>query len=1372
MKKATSFFVCLFFVACALAQTVTLRFTGRLTDGSYKQLEWVKVENVTRSWTEYVMFPDTVLELTNNATTFIDDPSLMAMDAECTPNPFSGTTMVRLRMPVDDDAAVQVLSLNGRTVLEQHVPLKAGENLLEVTLAERQMYVMCVTTSFGRKALKLVNVGTSAANRIRFCGTVPLPLEKVQSNRPFAFGDSLIISGATTMHGVQYGSIPVVQRQYVSEDFTLVFSMQSFALFSLSRDGRATFSCGNLQWSATGGGTTPTTHPMIDGTMGEGTWRFADEQWRYVGYGNHDVDTHYTGWIDLFAWGTSGCDITNRLNLYSLHTSPYSIVANNGGALYGPTGGAANLDGNEAHFDWGVNNGILNPTTMTTDPPGLWRALSMKEWKYLLKQRRTNTVAGGTSNARFTLAYIDTNSSHGGTFDANTSTFGLIVFPDKAGTLTMRGTGRWGSVNGYGVATNCSYSDWRYLEDRGCAFLPAAGFRYVRDVNAYGSAGYYWSTTHGNVLFQRDAYMIGFNLADSLLISCCHRMYGLSVRLVREYINYDLPDVRIETYTETLDSATVCCAAVIGSGIDSVTERGFCWDTAPYPDLSNNYIVVGSDTGSFCDTIFGLEPGRLYYVRAYAKNSEGTGYSTQIFFLLPPPPESATFSVAQYSRVYFSPGNLQWSATGGGATPVTHRTAGGGTAPGRWRFAPQQWCSVGAAPGNNTSDTALRRTQRYWIDLFGWATSGYHNPLDTNNLFYQPYDINSLYRYIQGIGSFYCYGPSPNMPDQNLVGTSANYDWGVYNEIYNPRTNSTDSAGVWRTLSADEWRYLMDTRQTNTTVNGVSDARYAYVKVDTNSRNTLYYNDNTAVVALIIFPDSADTLIMYGDGYWGQVNTIAPVPSARESRCTYADWKLLEAKGCVLLPLGGRRIRPTVYQAGSCGYYHTRDYRQSFYFNFSVYGMNMTHGTQEQEIMNGQSVRLVRDLITLRPVVETKLVSRISDTSALCSGYVVHSGEDSVVERGLCWDTAPNPDTNRNRVVCGSNIGTYQATITGLSPATVYYVRAYAINSHGIAYGANQRFVTCAVPASPRFSVSNSHSVRMARGNLQWSATGGTNSATVHTARNGVSQPGSWRFAPEQWRIIGAANGNIDTNYSGWIDLFGWGTSGYHNSGDTCNAHYQPYATSVASVNATYNMYGYGPSAFMADASLTGTSENYDWGMFNPISDVRSGTTDTAGTWRTLSQTEWDYLLNTRTTATTVSGTPARFVAALIDTNVNDGYHYDSVNAVQGIILFPDSTGAITMFGDGVWGSVNGGNAVTTCSYLDWKAMEYAGCVFLPNTGSRDGNMFGSNGMGCYWASTYETVGTAYLTLFVGTRVVMSSFLRYSGAAVRLASDY
>ena len=122
-----------------------------------------------------------------------------------------------------------------------------------------------------------------------------------------------------------------------------------------------------------------------------------------------------------------------------------------------------------------------------------------------------------------------------------------------------------------------------------------------------------------------------------------------------------------------------------------------------------------------------------------------------------------------------------------------------------------------------------------------------------------------------------------------------------------------------------------------------------------------------------------------------------------------------------------------------------------YYYCFECYS---SHSSTRSE---------VHSFVTLKaekPVVETGAVENITLTFATCGGNVVSDCGADVTERGVCWSTSQNPTINDNKTSDGAGIGTYNSSITGLNKNTTYYVRAYASNSVGTAYGDEKSFTT------------------------------------------------------------------------------------------------------------------------------------------------------------------------------------------------------------------------------------------------------------------------------------------------------------------------
>ena len=167
-------------------------------------------------------------------------------------------------------------------------------------------------------------------------------------------------------------------KMYVSAEQNLTATFKPYpegsihALFSVGIGKRVIFSKGNLQFNPTLG-----THTRADGTIAPGTWRFAEAQTDIIA-DDTVISATYDGWIDDFAWGTSGWSGSG-----ATYYQPYdgyncgsrSEIADSVNKLFGPQG-EYNLTDDYAYADWGVYNPISNGGNKT----GMWRTLTKDEF--------------------------------------------------------------------------------------------------------------------------------------------------------------------------------------------------------------------------------------------------------------------------------------------------------------------------------------------------------------------------------------------------------------------------------------------------------------------------------------------------------------------------------------------------------------------------------------------------------------------------------------------------------------------------------------------------------------------------------------------------------------------------------------------------------------------------------------------------------------------------------------------------------------------------------------------------------------------------------------------------------------------------------
>lgn len=135
------------------------------------------------------------------------------------------------------------------------------------------------------------------------------------------------------------------------------------------------------------------------------------------------------------------------------------------------------------------------------------------------------------------------------------------------------------------------------------------------------------------------------------------------------------------------------------------------------------------------------------------------------------------------------------------------------------------------------------------------------------------------------------------------------------------------------------------------------------------------------------------------------------------------------------------------------------------YSNDIAWDMLYMNGMKLYVYKNGvYDVRAVRSFkINTPPTLTTTAVSAITSNTAVSGGTITSTGSTSVTARGVCWSTSTNPTIALpTKTLDGSGVGPFTSNITGLTAATKYYVKAYATNSAGTAYGSEVSFTTLA----------------------------------------------------------------------------------------------------------------------------------------------------------------------------------------------------------------------------------------------------------------------------------------------------------------------
>lgn len=586
-----------------------------------------------------------------------------------------------------------------------------------------------------------------------------------------------------------------------------------------------------------------------------------------------------------------------------------------------------------------------------------------------------------------------------------------------------------------------------------------------------------------------------------------------------------------------------------------------------------------------------------------------------------------------------------------------------------WRFAKNQRDYIGMR-----NESAIRNFDG-WFDLFPWGTSGHPHGAEH----WQPWSST------EDVYGYDAYG----LPEANLYDQTGEADWGC-----NPISNGGNQPFQWRTLSHEEWEYLLETRSTP------SGMRFAKACVGGTN-------------GMILLPDDWST------AYYSLYDANDGNESYGSNVITAVQWSTLEQHGAVFLPITSFLQAGDVAVNDEWAFYWTAS---SDYFGLAVAfefcDNYYSHNVESKGY--GLSVRLV---CQTNPHIRTVGLTNATDRSCTVNGEVQATGL-TVSERGFCWNTTGGPTVSDSKISMGTGAGAFSGQLTGLTPGTTYHVKAYAKIGSDYRYGNELCFTTEAAvddgTTTSVFSVSASTKVQFSKGNLQYCATTDT-----------------WRFAEHQWDYLGSNNASASSTYTGWIDLFGWGTSGYSHGAIS----YQPWSKTTT----MSEYYAYGNGSY----NLFDQTGKADWG-YNAISNGGGQTNQ----WRTLTHEEWAYLFNTRSTSSGIRYAKAK------------------VNNINGVILLPDNW-ASSYYNLNSTNSSSASYSANTISSTQWTTLEQHGAVFLPAAGYRsESSYYQANTTGNYWSASSRYAERAWYVWFLDSDIDTEySSDKSCGQSVRLVRD-
>lgn len=457
---------------------------------------------------------------------------------------------------------------------------------------------------------------------------------------------------------------------------------------------------------------------------------------------------------------------------------------------------------------------------------------------------------------------------------------------------------------------------------------------------------------------------------------------GYSVRCLRDVSSMPqesgdlqvLPPVLMMS-TPTVTASTINCAGEVLADMGApVTSRGFCWSTSPNPTVNGTHTDGGAGMGNFSNTISGLTDGTLYYVRAYATNSAGTGYS-DVFVTTTTNPNDGQ-SCQGTAVVYDNDNNAYPTVQIGG----------------------QCWTKTNM------------RTTRF-------------NDANTIQLSSNANSSTIPYR-------FY---PDGDPSKVQLYGYL--YNWAAV--VHNDGASNNIPSGVegicpagWHVPSMAEMKQLAN-----------------YVSSQSHFQCNDNHQNNAAALAAATGWNSAFDYCSPGlNPSSNNATGFSAVPSGYFNGAAYSHGERAEFWTTTQNPNEAGTVNRAIISSNN---------------------PSLTTGYASK--MMGCAVRCLRNSGLLddglgsqvsAPMVATASVSPVNNSTYICVGEVISDMGEAVTARGICWGTSPNPTISGSHTTNGDGLGSFSGTISELSSATTYYVRAYATNMAGTAYGEQISFFT------------------------------------------------------------------------------------------------------------------------------------------------------------------------------------------------------------------------------------------------------------------------------------------------------------------------
>ena len=486
------------------------------------------------------------------------------------------------------------------------------------------------------------------------------------------------------------------------------------------------------------------------------------------------------------------------------------------------------------------------------------------------------------------------------------------------------------------------------------------------------------------------------------------------------------PTVSISVATNVTATSASAGGDITADGGAAITAKGICWSTNQSPTTSDSKTSNGSGTGSFTGSLTGLTPGATYNIRAYAINSVGTGYSSQSTFTTPA--LAPVLSTADLSAITATTATSGGNITNDGGSPVTARGVCWGK--NQNPTTADAKTTDGTGTGSFTSAiTGLTPGTAYYFRAYATNNIGtaYGNQVTATTTA----TLSTLTTAaVSAITSSMATSGGNITNDGGAAITARGVCWSTSSNPTTANSKTTDGTGTGSFTSS---------------ITGLTPGATYYVKAyATNSIGTAYGNELTltaSAISPVLTTGNISNITATSAVSGGNITTDGGLPVTARGVCwsTSANPTISNNKTTDGTGIGSFVSSITGLTPGAT--YYVKAY-----------------ATNSIGTAYGNELTLTASAIS--PVLTTGNISNITATTAISGGNITSDGGAPIVARGVCWSTSSSPITSNSKTTDGTGTGSFTSSLTGLSSNTTYYVRAYASNRVGTAYGNQISFTT------------------------------------------------------------------------------------------------------------------------------------------------------------------------------------------------------------------------------------------------------------------------------------------------------------------------